>query len=60
MVLKGLNGIGTFMTVLDERKDRGVTDETGPEPTALPKGTDILELGTKNQTELSGAPVTGP
>jgi 4-carboxymuconolactone decarboxylase len=57
---RALNGIGTFMTVLDERKARGITDATGPEPTPLPEGTDVLELGTKNQTELSGAPVTGP
>ena len=57
---RALNGIGTFMTVLDERKARGITDETGPEPAPLPDGTDILELGTRNQTELSGAPVTGP
>jgi 4-carboxymuconolactone decarboxylase len=26
----------------------------------LPAGTDILELGTENQTRLIGAPVTGP
>ena len=57
---RSLNGISTFMTVLGQRRDKGITDETGPEPSPLPAGTDILELGAKNQTELSGAPVTGP
>ncbi|MBU2668030.1 carboxymuconolactone decarboxylase family protein [Actinoplanes bogorensis] len=54
---RALNAIGTFMTVVDER---GGSDETGPEPALLPAGTDMLELGTRNQTALSGAPVTGP
>jgi alkylhydroperoxidase/carboxymuconolactone decarboxylase family protein YurZ len=57
---RSLNGIGTFMTVLEQRQDRGVKDPAGPEPSPLPAGTDILELGTRNQTELTGAPVTGP
>ena len=57
---RSLNAISTFMTVLEQRKAKGITDETGPEPTPLPDGTDILKLGTANQTKLSGAPVTGP
>ena len=57
---RSLNAISTFMTVLEQRRDKGITDETGPEPTPLPDGTDILKLGTANQTKLSGAPVTGP
>ena len=57
---RALNGIGTFMTVVAKRKERGIIDETGPEPTPVPEGTDILELGTRNQTKLSGASVTGP
>ena len=46
---RSLNGISTFMTVLEQRRDRGITDETGPEPSPLPAGTDILVLGTKNR-----------
>jgi 4-carboxymuconolactone decarboxylase len=57
---RSINGIGTFMTVLEQRAAKGIKDETGPAPSPLPEGTDILELGTANQTELSGAPVTGP
>ncbi|MEU4216440.1 carboxymuconolactone decarboxylase family protein [Actinoplanes sp. NPDC026623] len=57
---RSLNGIGTFMTVLEQRQDRGIKDQAGPEPSPLPAGADILELGTRNQTELIGAPVTGP
>jgi 4-carboxymuconolactone decarboxylase len=57
---RSLNGIGTFMAVLEERRADGVTDRAGAEPTPLPAGTDILELGTENQTRLIGAPVTGP
>ncbi|WP_433794833.1 (R)-mandelonitrile lyase [Actinoplanes sp. CA-252034] len=57
---RSLNAISTFMTVLEQRKAKGITDETGPEPAPLPEGTDILELGTDNQTKLTGAPVTGP
>ncbi|MCY1136494.1 carboxymuconolactone decarboxylase family protein [Actinoplanes sp. Pm04-4] len=57
---RALNALGTFMAVLGKRRKRGVTDETGPEPTPLPEGTDLLELGTRNQTQLSGAPVAGP
>lgn len=57
---RSLNAISTFMTVLQQRQAQGITDETGPQPVPLAEGTDILELGTENQTELTGAPVTGP
>lgn len=57
---RSLDGLGTFQAVLDERRAQGITDEPGRPPTALPAGTDILEVGTANQTRLAGAPVTGP
>jgi 4-carboxymuconolactone decarboxylase len=57
---RALNGLGTFMAVLDERRGNGITDPPGRPPSPLPTGTDILELGTANQTKLAGAPVTGP
>jgi alkylhydroperoxidase/carboxymuconolactone decarboxylase family protein YurZ len=56
---RSLNGIGTFMAVLDERRANGITDPAGAQPGPVPAGADMLELGTRNQTRLSGAPVTG-
>jgi 4-carboxymuconolactone decarboxylase len=56
---RSLNGIATFMAVLQERRANGIIDEAGPEPTPLPTGRSSVELGTQNQTELSGKPVTG-
>jgi alkylhydroperoxidase/carboxymuconolactone decarboxylase family protein YurZ len=57
---RSLNALGTFMALLEQRRADGITDPTGDEPKPLPAGTDMLELGTANQTELSGTPVTGP
>jgi alkylhydroperoxidase/carboxymuconolactone decarboxylase family protein YurZ len=57
---RSLNGIGTFMAVMDERQKRGITDETGKEAAPLPTGRNSIELGTENQTKLAGAPVKGP
>jgi 4-carboxymuconolactone decarboxylase len=56
---RSLNGLGTFMALLEERRANGVTDPTGEQPTPLPADTDIRQLGTENQTQLVGAPVTG-
>lgn len=57
---RSLNGIATFMAVIDDRKARGFEDKTGKAPTPLPKGKTSLEFGTENQTRLIGQPVTGP
>jgi 4-carboxymuconolactone decarboxylase len=57
---RSLNGLGTFMALLDERRTHGISDPAGVDPTPLPDGTNILDVGTDNQTRLSGAPVTGP
>lgn len=56
---RSLNGIGCFMSVLKERTDKGIVDETGKEATPLPDNKSSLELGTEVQTRLSGNPVTG-
>lgn len=56
---RSLNGLNTFMSVLEERKNQGITDEIGREATPLAKNINSIELGTKVQTELSGAPVKG-
>jgi 4-carboxymuconolactone decarboxylase len=57
---RALNGLATFMTVLDERKAKGIKDETGKEPTALPLDKTSLEFGKEVQTQLVGKPVSGP
>ncbi len=57
---RSLNGIGTFMGVLDERKQKGIKDEIGREASPLPAGKSSIELGTEIQTRLAGRPVTGP
>jgi len=57
---RALNGLGTLMGVLDERKAKGIKDEIGKEPAALPSNKTSLEYGKEVQTELVGHPVTGP
>jgi len=57
---RSLNGINTFMEVIEERKARGFQDETGPEASPLPADKSSVELGTEIQTSLVGVPVTGP
>jgi 4-carboxymuconolactone decarboxylase len=56
---RSLNGLGTFMALLEQRRADGISDPAGAQPTPLPAGTNILQAGTDNQTKLAGAPVTG-
>lgn len=56
---RSLNGITTFMNVLEERKQQGIKDEVGKEASLLPTDKSRLELGTQIQTFLVGAPVGG-
>jgi alkylhydroperoxidase/carboxymuconolactone decarboxylase family protein YurZ len=57
---RSINALGTFMALLEQRRADGITDPDGEQPQPLPAGTNMLEVGTANQTRLSGAPVTGP
>jgi alkylhydroperoxidase/carboxymuconolactone decarboxylase family protein YurZ len=58
---RSLNALGELMKVVDARKQRGVQDTPGRDPSAPPPtGKELLALGTANQTRLSGAPVRGP
>jgi 4-carboxymuconolactone decarboxylase len=57
---RALNGLATFMVVLDERKAKGINDPIGKEANPLPLDKSNLELGKKVQTQLSGKPVSGP
>lgn len=56
---RSLNGITTFMAVLEERKTKGKQDQTGKEPTKV-EGADKYEQGRKTLEELTGKPQNGP
>ncbi len=56
---RSLNGIATFMGVLEERQKKGIKDEAGREASPLPANKSSVELGTEIQTKLVGKPVTG-
>ncbi|WP_217482940.1 MULTISPECIES: carboxymuconolactone decarboxylase family protein [Achromobacter] len=58
---RSLNALGELMKLLEARKQRGIQDAPGREPSrAIPKGDALLAAGTANQTKLSGGPVQGP
>jgi 4-carboxymuconolactone decarboxylase len=58
---RSLNALGELMKVTGARRQRGIQDAPGREPSRpIPKGDALLAAGTDNQTRLSGAPVTGP
>jgi len=58
---RSLNALAELMKVTEARKSRGLHDELGREPgKPIPKGADLLNAGTANQTQLIGAPVKGP
>jgi 4-carboxymuconolactone decarboxylase len=56
---RSLNAISTFMTVMDDRGKKGLSDELGREASPLPANKSRIELGTEIQTRLIGAPATG-
>ena len=56
---RSLNGIGTFMGVMQEREAKGIKDEIGKEATPLPTDKSRIQRGTEIQTKLLGAPATG-
>jgi quercetin dioxygenase-like cupin family protein len=58
---RSLNALGELLKVVQARKQRGITDAPGADPSrAIPVGDALLAKGTANQTQLSGAPVAGP
>lgn len=57
---RALNALGTFMTLVNERKEQGINDIAGSEASPLPAGRSLLELGTSVQTYLIGVPAKGP
>jgi|LNFM01.1.fsa_nt_gb 4-carboxymuconolactone decarboxylase len=58
---KSLNALGELLKVTEARKQRGIQDSPGREPSRdVPTGAELRIVGTANQTRISGAPVTGP
>lgn len=56
---RSLNGLAALMGVLEERKQQGIDDVQGASSSPLPSDKTALQLGTANQTQLVGMPVTG-
>ena len=57
---RSLNALNALMAVLEQRRQRGVHDAPGTGSAPVPTGDALLEVGTANQTRLTGAPVKGP
>lgn len=58
---RSLNALNELIKVLDARRQRGIQDAPGREPSnAIPSGDALRTAGTANQTKLVGRPVTGP
>jgi alkylhydroperoxidase/carboxymuconolactone decarboxylase family protein YurZ len=58
---RSLNALGEMMKVVAARKQRGIQDVPGQEPSrAIPKGDALMAAGTANQTKLAGTPVGSP
>jgi len=51
---RSLNGINTFMALMDERKAQGIEDEIGPEASPLPADMNKDEYGAEVRAKLAG------
>jgi alkylhydroperoxidase/carboxymuconolactone decarboxylase family protein YurZ len=58
---KSLNALGELLKVVEARKQRGIQDAPGREPSrAVATGDELVAVGKANQTKISGGPVQGP
>ncbi|MBP1698319.1 MAG: carboxymuconolactone decarboxylase family protein [Deltaproteobacteria bacterium] len=57
---RSLNGIHTFMAVMDERQTKGIKDEVGKEASPLPADMNKDEYGAKVRARLAGQEVVPP
>ncbi len=57
---RSLNGINTFMTVMDERQKRGIKDKMGKEASPVPADLNRNEYGAKVRAKLAGSDVIPP
>ncbi|HMJ70329.1 MAG TPA: carboxymuconolactone decarboxylase family protein [Cyclobacteriaceae bacterium] len=56
---RSLNALNTFISVLKERRSKGINDAPGKSPNPYPSNKSKLEFGTENQAQLVGSPVKG-
>jgi alkylhydroperoxidase/carboxymuconolactone decarboxylase family protein YurZ len=57
---RSLNAIHTFMAVIEERRAKGIHDETGREASPLPADMDKDEYGAKVRAKLAGQETIAP
>ena len=57
---RSLNGISTFMKVVEERSSKGIQDVTGKETTALADSVDKYERGRRTLETLTNTPQVKP
>jgi len=58
---RSLNALAELMQVVEARKQRGMQDAPGREPSrSIATGNELVASGKANQTEISGGPVQGP
>lgn len=58
---KSLNALSELLKVVEARKQRGIHDMPGREPSRpIATGDELVAVGKANQTKISGGPVQGP
>ena len=57
---RSLNGIHTFMAVMDERQAKGIKDTAGREASPIPAGINKDEYGAKTRAQLAGQAAIPP
>ena len=57
---RSLNGINALMSVVEERKKKGINDETGKTATPITDTSDKYERGRKTLERLTGQPQSKP
>jgi alkylhydroperoxidase/carboxymuconolactone decarboxylase family protein YurZ len=57
---RSLNGIHTFMEVMDERREKGIKDEVGKEAVSISSNLNKNEYGARVRAQLSGSDVIPP
>jgi alkylhydroperoxidase/carboxymuconolactone decarboxylase family protein YurZ len=57
---RSIRGLQTLMSVLDERKKKGITDKMGKEALTITSRESKYERGKRTLEQLTGQPETGP